>query len=224
MPGYYSQRLNASRLQQCYLVAPPRVKQFLEAEILFVLSKIHSHDKVLDLGCGYGRVAFRLTEKTDQVVGIDLSNDNILLARELGRQNNSVQFYQMDAARLTFAGDSFDMTICVQNGISAFNIDPIRLITESLRVTKPGGRLLLSTYSEKFWKERLHWFEIQADHGLIGKINEEVTQDGVIVCEDGFKAITFSESDLLDLSSQFEVTATIFEVDDSSLFCEMIKN
>ena len=63
MINYYSKLLNSNNLQRCYEIAPKRVKQFLEAEIVFVLNKTRQNDIVLDLGCGYGRVAIRLLEK-----------------------------------------------------------------------------------------------------------------------------------------------------------------
>ena len=54
MDEYYSKLLNSNKLQMCYEIAPKRVKQFLEAEIGFVISKCSNDDAVLDLGCGYG--------------------------------------------------------------------------------------------------------------------------------------------------------------------------
>ncbi|MBN1620034.1 class I SAM-dependent methyltransferase, partial [candidate division WOR-3 bacterium] len=63
MPNYYSDKLNSNKLKRCYDIAPRRVKQFLEAEINFVKSKINIEDTVLDLGCGYGRVAIEIAEK-----------------------------------------------------------------------------------------------------------------------------------------------------------------
>ncbi len=57
MTNYYSKSLNANSLQKCYDLAPARVAQFLEAEIVFVLTKNKHEDIVLGLGCGYGRVA-----------------------------------------------------------------------------------------------------------------------------------------------------------------------
>jgi hypothetical protein len=47
--------LSGVRLQRCYKIAPPRVQQYLEAEVAFVLSHLHPGDEVLELGCGYGR-------------------------------------------------------------------------------------------------------------------------------------------------------------------------
>jgi len=82
MKNYYSEKLNSNKLQRCYDVAPDRVKQFLEEEIVFVLEKIGRNDIVLDLGCGYGRISIRLIEKAKQVIGIVISEKNIKLAND----------------------------------------------------------------------------------------------------------------------------------------------
>jgi len=223
MQNYYSENLNALNLKKCYEVAPARVRQFLEAEIAFVLSRIQQNDSVLDLGCGYGRVAVRLVEVARQVTGIDISPDNIKLAKEM-YNNDSLRFYEMNAIDLSFEEGRFDLTICIQNGISAFKVNPAALVKEALRVTRKGGMMLFSSYSGKFWEERLKWFEIQSDNQLIGEIDHEQTKNGTIVCKDGFRATTFSEQDFLKLASGFNVAAQVFEIDNSSVFCEMIKN
>jgi ubiquinone/menaquinone biosynthesis C-methylase UbiE len=223
MGDYYSEKLNSRNLQKCYELAPERIKRFLKAEINFVLSRIYPTDKVLDLGCGYGRVAIKLIRKARQVVGIDISKENIQYAYELYGMEKGLQFYEMNAANLTFPDNSFNITICIQNGISAFKVDPLLLIREALRVTKKGGILLFSSYSGKFWNDRLNWFSIQAKYGLIGEIDFKRTKNGLIVCKDGFTATTFSEQDFLDLASIFKVDTSIYEIDNSSLFCEMRK-
>jgi len=48
MQGYYSAKLSGARLQQCYGLASPRVKQYLEAEIAFVSSRLRPTDAVLE--------------------------------------------------------------------------------------------------------------------------------------------------------------------------------
>lgn len=222
MTNYYSEKLNTSFLQRCYETAPERVKQFLEAEIKFILSKVNFNDIALDLGCGYGRVSVRLLEKAKKVYGIDISGKNIDLAKRLF-QNDALFFLEMNAISLDFPNDFFDLTLCIQNGISAFKVDPEKLLAESLRVTKSGGKILFSTYSSKFWSERLKWFELQANQGLIGEIDYNLTKDGTIVCKDGFRAITFSEKDFVSLASTFNIQGNFYEVDDSTLFFEIVK-
>jgi 2-polyprenyl-6-hydroxyphenyl methylase/3-demethylubiquinone-9 3-methyltransferase len=161
-------------------------------------------------------------EKAKRVIGIDISRDNIELARAL-YQNEALQFYEMNAIDLTFKDEQFDVTICAQNGISAFKVGPEKLIKEALRVTKKAGILLFSSYSEKFWEERLRWFQIQAEQGLIGEIDYSLTKNGTIICKDGFKAVTFSGQQFLDLASELNVEAKIYEIDNSSVFCELKK-
>ncbi|MDR0296193.1 MAG: class I SAM-dependent methyltransferase [Prevotellaceae bacterium] len=221
--NYYSKNLNASKLQKCYNIAPPRIQQLLTAEIDFVLRKLSLNDIVLDLGCGYGRVAIELAKKAKKIIGIDISQDNIELAKNLYHPIDNLEFYTMNAVKLNFSAEMFDITICVQNGISAFKEDPYLLLTEALRVTKKEGILLFSSYSNKIWQDRLHWFQIQVDEKLLGEIDYEQTKDGLIVCKDGFKAITYSENDFFKLASEFNVDANIYEVDNSSIFCEIKK-
>ena len=219
--NYYLNQLSAERLQQCYDIAPPRVKQYLDAEIQHVMNKISPSDVVLELGCGYGRVLEKLALRAKRVVGIDTSRSNLMFAKKrLGRIANCYLF-QMNAVALGFLDRSFDVVICIQNGISAFKVNPQNLIRESVRVARAGGNVLFSSYSEKFWKDRLKWFQLQADAGLIGEIDWSATREGVIVCRDGFRATTFGPAEFLSLTSQFYAELKIEEVDDSSLFFEI---
>lgn len=222
MSDYYSKKLNSNRLQLCYQVAPDRVKHSLEKEIGFVLDRISEKDTILDLGCGYGRVATRLSEKANRVVGIDISLENIKSAKNYN-QKKSIEYLVMDASDLQFADNYFDVAICIQNGISAFKIDPKILINEAIRVTRQSGIVLFSSYSDLFWKDRLEWFQIQAAEGLIGEIDYRYTQKGIIVCKDGFRSTTFTKKDFLDLSSQLNAQIDIYEIDDSIVFCEIRK-
>jgi len=92
-----------------------------------------------------------------------------------------------------------------------------------MRVTRKGGKILFSTYSEKFWRARLEWFNLQAGEGLIGKIDETKTVRGTIICKDGFKATTIKPGEFISLVSSLNVTPEITEVDESSIFFEIEK-
>jgi len=221
MKNYYSEKLSAQCLKRCYEIAPPRVKQYLEAEIQFVLDHINPFDRVLELGCGYGRVIQQLNINTKMVIGIDTSRASLDLAKAYLMDLSSVEFFQMNAINLGFQDQSFDIVIAIQNAISAFNVDQNNLIRESLRVTRDRGKVLFSSYSDKFWNNRLAWFEFQAQKGLLGEIDWNETRDGIIVCKDGFKATTVRPADFTNLAAKFNVEISIKEVDDSSMFCIM---
>lgn len=218
---YYSHKLSAERLKRCYEIAPPRVKQYLEAEIEFIMEKIKPSDMVLELGCGYGRALKKLTTKAKTVVGIDTSYTSLLLAKEIMSNDPQCYLLAMDAVKLGFGNKRFDKVICIQNGISAFGVDQRKLIEEAMRITRSGGHVFFSSYSENFWKDRLAWFRIQAEHGLIGEIDEEATGHGVIVCKDGFRATTVGRDDFASLTSHLDIHPLITEVNGSSVFYEI---
>jgi ubiquinone/menaquinone biosynthesis C-methylase UbiE len=219
--NYYTSKLSSNKLKQCYDIAPRRVIEYLEAEIEHVLKHIASTDDVLELGCGYGRVLERLVSSARIVVGIDTSKDSLRLVTNTFRKSPACELFQMNAQTIGFRDDSFDKTICIQNGISAFKVDPKELILETIRVTRNGGMCLFSSYSDKFWDHRLEWFKMQSERGLLGEIDWDNTRDGIIVCKDGFKATTFRDEDFSTLTSSLHLEAEIIEVNQSSMFCEI---
>lgn len=214
---YYTDKLSAERLKRCYDIASERTKQYLNAEINHALEFISHGIKVLELGCGYGRILERVLVKSDSVIGIDTSLDNLTMAKK----NLNVHLVQMDAKTLGFSDDQFDVLLCLQNGISAFKIDPITLMRECVRVTRPGGVCLFSSYSQKFWNDRLEWFQLQSKEGLLGEIDYTQTKDGTIVCKDGFISTSFGPQEFADFIEELGVNANIVEIDESSIFCEI---
>ena len=220
---YYVGTLAASRLEACYMIAPPRVQQYLDAEVAHVVARIRPGDRVLDLGCGYGRVMGSLAEKADCAVGIDTSIPSLRRRIELLGGVPRAYGAAMDALHLGFRAEAFDTVVCIQNGISAFHVDQRALVEAALRVVRPGGRVLFSTYAARFWPHRLQWFERQAQAGLIGAIDSKQTGDGVIVCKDGFTATTVSPARFAELTTGLPASVAIEEVDGSSLFCELVR-
>ena len=216
---YYSKKLSANKLKRCYDVANPRIQQYLTEEINFVLQFIKPEMKVIELGCGYGRVVKLLAEQAKTVVGIDTSQESLDLAKGYLGTKSNYELKNMNAEKLDFQNESFDLVIGIQNGISAFKVDPKKLVMESLRVTKMGGYVLFSSYSENIWDARLEWFQKQSEEGLLGEIDLEKTGNGIIICKDGFKATTYSKEDFIDLMCQLQLKAEITEVDNSSIFC-----
>jgi len=223
MTGYYEERLAAERLKRVYETASPRVRRYLEAELEHVLSLVGGNDLVLDLGCGYGRTLPALRRRAKRVVGVDNSIPSLQLAGESLAPGGDCSLAAMDAAALGFLPGVFDVICCIQNGISAFHVDSRTLVRECVEAARPGGLVLLSSYAEGFWSDRLEWFERQAEEGLLGAIDRERTGNGTIVCRDGFTATTVGEEEFLSLCDGLPVGVDIVEVDGSSLFCEIRK-
>jgi ubiquinone/menaquinone biosynthesis C-methylase UbiE len=221
---YYEDKLSADKLFKCYEIATPRIKQYLHAEIQFVISNILGADLVLELGCGYGRVMKAVSPFVSMIVGNDIARTSLELAKSYMKPYRNHRTTQMDASNMAFDTGVFDAVFCVQNGISAFGVNKKHLIAETIRVTKNNGLILYSSYSPKIWKERLDWFRKQSQIDLLGEIDEEKTRNGTIICKDGFKATTVSGRQFIELFKEFGLDASITEVDKSSVFCKVIKN
>ena len=221
MGSYYSEKLSGERLKLCYEVAPPGIRRYLQAEIEFVRRKVGPAGRVLELGCGYGRVLREIAAGAGLVVGIDTSLESLDAARRYLAGIGNVRVAAMDATEPGFAGAIFDVVACIQNGISAFGVDPRLLVQRAVAVTRSGGRVLFSSYAAVFWEERLSWFRVQAAHGLVGEIDEKRTGAGTIVCMDGFRATTFAPDELHELGRGLGTSVDIEVVADSAVFCEI---
>ncbi|HXV58045.1 MAG TPA: class I SAM-dependent methyltransferase [Gaiellaceae bacterium] len=96
---------------------------------------------VLEYGCGEGSSAFALATVGARVTGIDISGVRIQHARERAAAAGleSVEFLEMNAEKLAFPDDSFDV-VC---GISIIHhLDLDRALAEVGRVLRPGGQAL----------------------------------------------------------------------------------
>lgn len=218
MGNYYSEKLNANSLAEVYDTQIPRVSQYLKSEIDFVVSRIKGSKNALELGCGYGRIMKELAPYVESMVGIDISANSIDLAEKYLSNNPNCRALQMDAMDIKLS-DRFDAVLCLQNGLSAISAgDPLALMLRCLNLLAPGGKAYFSTYSPKFWDHRIAWFREQSDKGLLGRIDENLTKDGEIVCVDGFRATTFDEEDLVEMARKTGSPYELIEVDRSSLF------
>lgn len=215
--SYYAQKLNSQKLFQAYKTNIPRIKQYLDAEITFVKNNLTGSERVLELGAGYGRVIKELASHCKSIIGIDISAESVLLGKEYLQNCPNSEIVTMDVNNLTFE-EKFDVILCLQNGLSAMKIASSDQIERILGLVVNGGKFYSSTYSEKFWKYRLMWFKEQAEKGLLGELDLEKTKNGVIICKDGFKAITHTPKDLKTIGYLSGYDYQIHEVDESSVF------
>ncbi len=109
-------------------------------------------DRVLDCACGTGDLALAFAKTVEKknddgvrgsVVGTDFCKEMLerapQKAKSLGLQN--VAFEWADAMNLSFADDQYDVT-SMAYGIR--NVaDPVTVLKEMARVTKPGGRVMI---------------------------------------------------------------------------------
>jgi phosphatidylethanolamine/phosphatidyl-N-methylethanolamine N-methyltransferase len=99
--------------------------------------------KLLEVGVGTG-LALRHYGPHLKVTGIDISTDMLKLARKRMKNSshgNIEALLEMDATSLAFQDDYFD--IVVASYVLTTVPDPVKVIHELARVTKPGGTVLI---------------------------------------------------------------------------------
>lgn len=99
-------------------------------------------DKILDLACGKGRHAIYLNEKGYDVVGLDLSIQNIRHANNFS--NSRLAFHQHDM-RLPWKGEKFDYTLNLFTSFGYFETpgENQQAINSIAKGMKDGSKLLI---------------------------------------------------------------------------------
>jgi len=103
--------------------------------------------RALDLGCGDGTTAVPMARTGADVTGIDIARNLVAAGNKraaaagLGR----LKFQEGDACNLEgVADDSFDLTLSVFGAM--FAPKPFEVAKEMVRVTKPGGRIVMGNW------------------------------------------------------------------------------
>ena len=104
--------------------------------------------KVLDLMCGYGRHAIALAKKGIVVTAVDNLGDYIDEIMQVAEKENlPLQAVKHDVITYPLDAD-FDLAICMGNSLNFFNAaDTIRLFSNIAAHLKPGGHLLINSWS-----------------------------------------------------------------------------
>lgn len=115
-------------------------------------------DRILDLGCGSGRISFALARYGFEIWGVDFAPSAIKRAKELARtlyQSTTTHFIVGDALDLPYKKDFFDVVFdygCLHHIREEFWPLYVRNV---VKILKGGGYLVLYTHSagSKFYKK-----------------------------------------------------------------------
>lgn len=102
-------------------------------------------ERILDLAAGTGASSVALLRSGAEVVAADFSPGMIAEGRRRYPAEPRLSFVEADATDLPFGDDEFDATT-ISFGLRNVN-DPDAALREMLRVTKPGGRIVVCEFS-----------------------------------------------------------------------------
>lgn len=128
-------------------------------QVVLDLLQLEADDVILDIGCGNARDIRILAAFGCKSVGVDLSMEMLIAGQNYMLENNlpGASFCQEDATYLPFANESFTKAICSE--VIEHVPEWHKLISESYRVLKPGGRLVITTpnWRSFYGLNRLIW-------------------------------------------------------------------
>jgi len=122
-------------------------------EVAFLVDELalRAGDRVLDVGCGPGRHALALAARGIEVVGIDIAERFVDIAKESTPDGAPATFVRGDARALDF-DDAFDAAISLCQGAFGLvgpgpDVDVLRGMRRALHA---GGRIAVSAFSSYF--------------------------------------------------------------------------
>lgn len=155
----------------------------IDREIANLISRgfLRSRDKVLDLGCGPGFYASRLTDKGMKVTGVDISPRSIEYARQqAAASGQEITYVAGSFLDIEYAGE-FDVAMQIYGEVSALSdFERDLFFSKVYKALRPGGLLIfdVSTRPQRY-KEgaRNHWHVFEGGLWRPGKH---------IILEDGY--------------------------------------
>lgn len=102
--------------------------------------------KVLDIGCGAGQITIQMAKNGVDVTGVDLAQNLVDAGNEKARAEGLEPMIQQgDAEALPHPDESFDISLSLIG--SMFAPRPELVASEMVRVTKPGGKVIMGNWT-----------------------------------------------------------------------------
>jgi ubiquinone/menaquinone biosynthesis C-methylase UbiE len=134
-----------------------RWRRYIGATLTFLRSSVSipPSSLILDVGCGTGEFELLLLREHPEqsIVGVDLSEGMLELARQKCGAFPGATFYQADAATLPFSDSSFDLIVSA-SAFHYFN-EPAAALLEIRRVVKPTGSVVILDWCKDYLMCRL---------------------------------------------------------------------
>jgi len=167
--------------------------------------ELSAADRILDLGCGEGWACRLLAQRAPEgclIMGVDISDQMIRLARGKSRTFSNVSYHCGQAEQIPAPSDYFTKIVSIEAFYYFQHQDEV--LRELLRVIRPGGQLsLLLCLFEDDPKDR-KWFEdvgLPVHNRAIHEYKNMLEHDGWIdvdCCVFNFRSNSFSPPDSHD--------------------------
>ncbi|HXE76220.1 MAG TPA: class I SAM-dependent methyltransferase [Candidatus Xenobia bacterium] len=189
--AWFEKHGQSNFLETCYAAAPARIQAALAAEVEFIRGRLRGAGKVLEIGCGDGRLLESLRDLGCEWVGLDLMESYLRYARSARQLAAGTGFTAGRAGQLPFADASFDAVLCAQNTLGLLGDEKLPALREVARVTHAGGRLLFLVYSEFSVVPRIEWYTQMRQRGMMAALDWARSGPELLFSEDGHASECF---------------------------------
>lgn len=127
-------------------LASRKKKMHTQKELSYLIKFLDKKDKILDVGCGYGRFTIPLAKKGYSIEGIDITPALIDKAkRDAKKEKMNISFKIGDMRKLPYKNNSFNKIICMWSVFIELHKkkDQLKAIKEMKRVLIPKGFALI---------------------------------------------------------------------------------
>lgn len=129
--------------QECFVQGTAGECDFIEQEIGWNKSL-----RIIDIGCGTSRHSIELTKRGYSLIGVDLSESQLVRAREKAKEAGlRIDFQKHDARNLPFKNE-FDLAIMLcEGGFPLMETDEMNfeILRNATQVLKEDGKLIFTT-------------------------------------------------------------------------------
>jgi SAM-dependent methyltransferase len=120
--------------------SPEEIEATFNPLLVRTLEESGARARVVDVGCGAGRLLTWLAARGRRGVGVDVSRRSL----ELARERSGLSVLRGDNLALPLRDGAVDLV--VSDGVIHHTADPAGAFAENCRVLRPGGRLYLGVY------------------------------------------------------------------------------
>lgn len=106
----------------------------------WIKRKLSKRQTILDVGCGNGNLLMYLNDSKRKLIGIDSNNDSINYAKNIIKDKENINFYNVSFEDYLALDNSFDAIIFVA---SIHHMDMEVAIKKSLKLLKKDGILII---------------------------------------------------------------------------------
>lgn len=213
--NFFARAEQAEFIQRVYREVPPVIQRYFEQENRLLTAALYGCRHILEIGCGTGRAVEAVPNRTSYT-GVDIGFSYVAQARS---QHPIHHWLCADACRLPFSASTFDAVFCIQNTLGNMPGIGEQVVSESLRVLRKPGRMILSVYAEDSFETRKQWYDRLIAAGIFERVWIDPVSPKIARSNTGWSSRCFDRSEIECLFEPHRVQSQVTKIGSLLYFC-----